>query len=111
MQRLVILSLAVSLAGLPMASAMAKEASACDRFAWSVKREEAAFAAADLPVLTPGSVLPAEKMAGTLPLKPIAELAFPFPPERTPRPGTLGGFITAPAVAEGIYQVTISDEA
>ncbi len=83
----------------------------CDRFAWSVKREQTAFASAGLPVLTSGSALPAEKMAGTLQLKPVAELAFPLPPERTPKPGTFGGFITAPGISDGVYQVTLSDDA
>lgn len=111
MRRLAILTAAVGLAGLPAVSATAQEVSACDRFTWSVKREQAAFAATDLPALPPGSVLVAGTTAGTLPLRPVADVAFPVPPERSPKPGSLGGFVTIPALAVGTYQVTVSDEA
>lgn len=50
-----------ALVGLPILSAApaAQEVPACERFAWSVQRELAAFAEPSLPVLAPGASLPA----------------------------------------------------
>lgn len=107
--RSVLLSVMASLAAAPPATA--QEIPACDRFAWSVKREQVAFAAPDRPALASGSVLPSGTMASTLQLGPVAAIAFPVRPERTPKPATFGGFVTAPAIPGGVYQVTVSDEA
>ncbi len=79
MRSLAVLSFVASLAGSSMISATAQETPAFDRFAWSVRREQVAFAAANLLVLNSRSALRAEEMAGTLQLKPVAEVAFPFP--------------------------------
>lgn len=103
-----------ALVGLPILSAapaVAQEFPACERFAWSVQRELAAFAEPGLPVLAPGASLPAGTMAVSLRLRPAAEANFPVPPERAPKPDTFGGFVTAPAVPGGVYQVTVSGEA
>lgn len=91
MRCLVLPSFVPSIVGLPMASATAQKTLACDRFAWSVKREQVAFAAPDLPVLTSGSALPAEEMGGTPQLEPVAEVGFPLPTGRIPEPDSCGG--------------------
>ncbi|WP_375465845.1 hypothetical protein [uncultured Methylobacterium sp.] len=106
------LAIAAALASLAPPSARAQDISACARFAWSVERERAAFAGADLPVLASGSALPATGASVRLNLQPTADLALPFPSDRSAKPGTFAGFITvATPVEAGTYHVTVSEDA
>lgn len=111
MRHPIALPVAAALAGLMAAPVHAQEVPACDRFAWSLRREQAAFAEPGLPVLRSGSALPAGATAASLELRPAAEVSLPFPPERPPGPETRAGFLRLPAVPAGLYQVTVSDEA
>jgi hypothetical protein len=86
----------------------------CQRFAWSVASEQAWFAAPDKPVVAAGETLAAIPQAAfTIKLQPVGEAAFVLPPERKPRSDQwFGGMLRLPAVhREGIYQVTLSNEA
>jgi len=95
---------------IPMASA---QDSGCDKFAWSLTRERALFAAADKRPLTAGAelaVIPREAI--TLRLSPARQATFTLPPERKPRTETwFGGMLRLPAPEAGSYQVTLSEEA
>ena len=86
----------------------------CEKFAWSLARERAAFAAADRTPITAGGKL-AALPAGALVirLQPGAQAAFDMPPERKPRIEQWhGGMVRLPALPRpGIYQVTLSDDA
>jgi hypothetical protein len=88
--------------------------SGCEKFAWSLARERARFAAADKIIITAGDSLPSRpKGAVVMRLQPACQASFALPPERTPRSdGWFGGAVRFPAVERsGIYQVTLSDEA
>ena len=58
----------------------------CEKFAWSLARERAAFAAADKATVAAGETL-AALPAGALLLRlqPGAQASFEMPPERKPR--------------------------
>ncbi|KST58709.1 hypothetical protein AO398_20900 [Methylobacterium sp. GXS13] len=103
--------LAVGLAAISISSAKAADAPACASFAWSIAREQTAFAAPKLSALASGSALPSEAGAAQLTLKPASEIALPVPSERPAKPDTFSGFVTATVPAAGTYQVTLSDEA
>jgi hypothetical protein len=86
----------------------------CEKFAWSVARERAAFAASDkttalasdtLTALPPGALVIRLQQGG--------QAAFDMPPERKPRTEPWhGGMVRLPALAKpGIYQITLSDDA
>jgi hypothetical protein len=86
----------------------------CEKFAWSLARERAAFAAADKATVAAGetlAVLPAGALV--IRLQPGAQAAFAMPPERKPRTEPWhGGMVRLPALAKpGIYQITLSDDA
>jgi len=102
---------AAGLVAISVSAAMAEDAPACATFAWSVAREQTAFAEPNLFALTSGSALPREAVAAQLTLKPAAEIALPVPSERPAKPDTFSGFVTATVPAAGTYQVTLSDEA
>ncbi|MCJ2120032.1 hypothetical protein MKK65_26250 [Methylobacterium sp. J-001] len=102
---------ATGLVAISVSAAMAEDAPACATFAWSVAREQTAFAEPNLSALTSGSALPREAVAAQLTLKPAAEIALPVPSERPAKPDTFSGFVTATVPAAGTYQVTLSDEA
>ena len=86
----------------------------CEKFAWPLARERAAFAAPDKTAIASGATLSAIP-AGPLVirLQPAAEATFVMPPERKPRSENWhGGMVQFPALAKaGIYQITLSDEA
>ena len=86
----------------------------CEKFAWSLARERAAFAAADKITIAAGETL-AALPAGALVirLQPGAQAAFEMPPERKPRTEPWhGGMVRLPALPKpGIYQITLSDDA
>jgi hypothetical protein len=86
----------------------------CEKFAWSLARERAAFATPDKTTATAGETL-AALPAGALVirLQPGAQANFEMPPERKPRTETWhGGVVRLPALAKsGIYQITLSDDA
>lgn len=103
--------LAAGLVAISVSAAMAEDAPACATFAWSVAREQTAFAAPNLLTLASGSTLPGNVGAVQLTLKPATEVALPVPSERSLKPDTFSGFVTATALAAGTYQITLSDEA
>ncbi|XYD06941.1 hypothetical protein R1A27_17370 [Methylobacterium sp. NMS12] len=103
--------LAAALAVCCIGSAGAEDAPACASFAWSVARERAAFAAPNLPALASGSTLPGGMGAAQVALKPAADVALPVQSERTVKPGTFAGFVTAAVLSAGTYQMTLSDDA
>jgi hypothetical protein len=86
----------------------------CEKFAWSLARERAAFAATDKTTIAAGDTL-AALPAGALVirLQAGAQAAFKMPPERKPRTEPWhGGLVRLPALAKaGIYQITLSDDA
>lgn len=86
----------------------------CDKFAWPLAKERAAFAATDKPTVKAGdalTTLPAR--AFVLALQPGGQATFTLPPERKPKtPTWYGGSVSLPASGKaGLYQVTLSDEA
>jgi hypothetical protein len=86
----------------------------CEKFAWSLARERAAFAAAGKTTIAAGETL-AALPAGALVirLQPAAQASFEMSPERKPRTEQWhGGMVRLPALAKpGIYQITLSDDA
>jgi hypothetical protein len=86
----------------------------CDKFAWSLARERAWFAATEKPTVHAGQKLSAIPTgAFVLQLQPGGAASFELPPERKPKADRwFGGTVSLPAPAtDGIYQITISDEA
>jgi hypothetical protein len=86
----------------------------CEKFAWSVARDRAAFAATDKATITAGETLATLPTAALLiRLQPGAQAAFDMPPERKPRTEQWhGGMVRLPALPKaGIYQITLSDDA
>jgi len=86
----------------------------CGKFAWSLAREQALFAAADKPNVKAGETLATiPKSAFILHLQPGADAAFAMPPKRKSKSERwFGGMLRLPALDKpGIYQVTLSEEA
>ena len=86
----------------------------CEKFAWSLARERAAFAAADKTSIATGETLAALPAgAFVIRLQPGPQASFEMPPERKPRTEQWhGGMVRLPALAKpGIYQITLSDDA
>ena len=86
----------------------------CDKFAWSLTRERALFAAADKRPLAAGAELAAiPQDAIVLSLQPAAQATFVLPPERKAKSENwFGGGLRLPAPEKaGSYQVTLSQEA
>jgi hypothetical protein len=86
----------------------------CEKFAWSVARDRAAFAATDKATITAGETLATLPTAALLiRLQPGTQAAFDMPPERKPRTEQWhGGMVRLPALPKaGIYQITLSDDA
>ena len=86
----------------------------CDKFAWSLTRERALFAAADKRPLTAGAELAAiPQDAIVFSLQPAAQATFVLPPERKAKSENwFGGGLRLPAPEKaGSYQVTLSQEA
>ena len=86
----------------------------CEKFAWSVARDRAGFAAPDKTTSAAGATLTAlPSGAFVIRLQPGAQANFEMPPERKPRTETWhGGMVRLPALAKpGIYQITLSDDA
>ncbi len=86
----------------------------CEKFAWSLARERAAFAATGKTTIAAGetlSALPAGALV--IRLQPATQASFEMPPERKPRTEQWhGGMVRLPALAKaGIYQITLSDDA
>ncbi|MDE5455449.1 hypothetical protein GWE18_21935 [Bradyrhizobium sp. CSA112] len=89
-------------------------ADGCEKFAWPLARDRAAFAAADKTTISAGETL-AALPAGALVirLQPGPQASFAMPPERKPRLEQWhGGLVRLPALPKpGIYQITLSDDA
>jgi hypothetical protein len=89
----------------------------CDKFAWSLAREQTLLTAVDKPAVKAGQTLAAiPKGAFVLNLQSNTEATlatFAMPPERKSKAEHwFGGAIRFPAVEKpGIYQVTLSEEA
>ena len=86
----------------------------CEKFAWSLARDRAAFAGPDKISVVAGETLAAiPKGALAIRLQPAGQASFVLPPERKPRSDQwFGGMVRLPAVEKsGIYQITLSDEA
>ena len=86
----------------------------CEKFAWSLARERAAFAAADKATITAGETLAAlPSGALVIRLQPGPQASFAMPPERKPRTEPWhGGMVRLPALPKsGIYQISLSDDA
>jgi hypothetical protein len=86
----------------------------CEKFAWSLARERAAFAAADKATIEAGETLAALPTGAlVIRLQQGAQASFAMPPERKPRTEQWhGGMVRLPALAKpGIYQITLSDDA
>lgn len=86
----------------------------CEKFAWSLARERAAFAAPDKTIVAAGETLTALPAGAVLVrLQPAAQASFVMPPERKPRIERWhGGIVRLPAPAKpGIYQLTLSEDA
>jgi hypothetical protein len=86
----------------------------CEKFAWSLARERAAFAATGKTTIAAGetlAALPASALVIRLQLG--AQASFAMPPERKPKTEQWhGGMVRLPALAKpGIYQITLSDDA
>jgi hypothetical protein len=83
----------------------------CREFSWSLAREQAWFAAQDLPTIESGANVASG--AFLVKLRPMADVAYAQPPERQPRtPAAYGAAIKLAAPAKpGLYQVTQSDDA
>lgn len=103
--------LTVALAVCCIGPAVADDEPACTSFAWSVARDRAAFAASDLPVLASGSSLAGGTRAAQLTLKLATDVMLPVQSERTAKPGTFSGFVTATVPSARTYQLTLSDDA
>ena len=96
-----------------LASASAAD-DGCEKFAWSLARERAAFAAPDKTTIAAGEALAALPASALLiRLRPAAQASFAMPPERKPKTEQWhGGMVRLPALAKpGIYQITLSDDA
>ena len=86
----------------------------CDKFAWSLAREQTLLAAVDKPAVKAGQTLTAiPKGALVLNLQSGADAVFAMPPERKSKVERwFGGAIRFPGLEKpGIFQVTLSDEA
>lgn len=92
--------------------ARAADERACD-FDWSLVRERGLFEAPDLSSIPSGGSMPAraDGSAAALNLKPAADIAFVFPPERQPEARSFAGVVRTSVDTTGLYQVTLSDEA
>ena len=86
----------------------------CEKFAWSLARERAWFAAPEKTSVVAGESLAAvPNGAFSVKLQPGSEASFAMPPERKPKSGEwFGGMVRLPALGTaGIYQLTVSDDA
>ena len=86
----------------------------CEKFAWSLARERAAFAATDKTTVVAGEALAAlPASALVIRLQPGAQASFAMPPERKPKTEQWhGGMVRLPALTKpGIHQITLSDDA
>jgi hypothetical protein len=86
----------------------------CEKFAWSLAGERAAFAAPDKTAVAAGETLTAVPVGAlVIRLQPGVQASFEMPPERKPRTEQWhGGTVRLPALAKpGIYQITLSDDA
>jgi hypothetical protein len=95
-------------------SAASEAEEGCEKFAWSLSRERAWFAASEKAAVVAGESLTAVPNAAVnVRLQPASEASFVLSPERKPRSdGGFGGIVRLPALDRaGIYQITVSDEA
>jgi hypothetical protein len=94
--------------------AAAEDTTGCEKFAWSVAREQAWFAAPSKASVTAGETLAAvPNGAFVMRLQPAKIATFAIPPERKSKAvDWFGGAVWLPALERaGIYQLTLSEEA
>lgn len=94
--------------------AAARQAAACDQFAWPIGQERNLFEAPSLLHLRSGETLKlASAQAAAIDLKGMDEVRWTRQPERAPKkPDTHGGVLGIESVSKpGLYQITLSDEA
>ena len=106
------LSLLVAALIASLGSAVADDG--CEKFAWSIARDRAAFSASDKSTIASGEALTALPAAAlVIRLQPAAQASFDMPPERKPRTEHWhGGLVRLPALPKpGLYQITLSDDA
>ena len=94
------------------AHAAEAEEAACASFAWPLTRERAALTAPKLATTETGDALKAGE-AAQVRLRPMADVAFPTPPERQPKiPVSFAAVVKVDAPSKpGLYQATLSEEA
>ena len=91
------------------AEAGAQENNACGLFKWSIARERGWFANAE-PAASGATV--AIERGYAVAMRATDAVAFPLPPERAPKPGSLAATLLVANIDKpGLYQVTLSDEA
>jgi hypothetical protein len=88
--------------------AMAQEPAGCGGFKWPLDREIAALVSPAKAALPNGGAL-AYDQATMLDLKPLADAALPYPPERQSKAtqSYAGHFTLAPPPKPGVYRITI----
>ena len=98
----------VLLAALAPLLAAAPARADCDHFKWSVARERAWFAASPAALPTTGG----QATAGAGYKVTLAkDVKLPVAPQRAPKPDTFAAVLSAPKLAPGLYQITLSAEA
>jgi hypothetical protein len=103
----------VALALFALFGPAAVAADGCEKFAWSLARERAAFATPDKTTIAAGETATLPAGALVIRLQPGAQASFEMPPERKPRTEQWhGGMVRLPALPKSsIYQITLSDDA
>jgi hypothetical protein len=92
------------------ACAQAQDATACDKFKWSVAREKAWFEGGPQTIESGGDASRIDT-GYAVTLKPVAELRFVTPPMRAPKPDSYGAVLTGPTIDKpGLYEITLSAE-
>jgi hypothetical protein len=88
----------------------ADEPSGCDKFKWPIERERAALTAPNRANLASGVELPTLPASGvTLALVAPMDARLPTPPERSPKEGTLAGFVRFKTLPNaGLYTISLS---
>ena len=84
----------------------------CEKFAWSLARDRAAFAATGKTVIAAGETLAASQRSIGRAAATGRQTPFDMPPERKSNGGMVWRNRPIPALARtGIYQMTLSDDA
>jgi hypothetical protein len=101
------LRLAAPLLLLALSPLHAEEASGCDKFKWSIARQQAALASAGKATVADGGAL-SVGTALRVPLSPVEKIHFKQTPERAPAPATYAAVLTLAPPAAGVYTLSLS---